>query len=671
MKKLFNIISVAALAAMSAGCFADLDQSPIDSDTPYNYFKDSTECMAALVGCYDALNRYNENLFNGAQDSQFVNWNITDEMYNNAAGTGPKVYSYTSGYAANQSMYRQLYVAIERCNQFLKYLPQASMTEEARDMMEGEARFIRAFCYFDLVENWGRVPLVTEATASVNNPYMKQSDEDVIYDWIISEMTAAEGLVKPITYFGFGGRINKSAVRAVLARVCLFKAGFPCYDETKYEEAYYWAKQVIDDPAHSLIPNYADVFIPLVQDRYDIRENLWEIESYFNSTTDGRTEYMPSLSVTLGTNCSSAVTNVSLMVNSTIYATKRMFSYYEQDPEAYLGSPDERRNWNIAPYTNAPGTIDGAQRLVLKYHNYKPFAASPSNDKVLYDRQINKFNRQYATIWPAFQSNTGTNLCIVRYADVLLMAAEALCMSSASLPQEAIDYVNLVRKRAYGVLDGRKFIDRIEVVNPGSGYVMDKVAVEVTDPVDNTSSVTCVTSNTEAVQAYRVGDVKGPLTIATATVGTEADEGKIVGIELRDRGHAYAGVPTVTIRNLSGTESGEGAQAVAVMRTEDFDYELPAEATSSKEAFMNAIMEERARELCFEGWRRLDLKRWHNLVEMLQATRDDGRNAVGVSGAQLEYILTPGNNVSDAHYYLPIPANELMLNRELVQNEGW
>ena len=674
MKKILNLITGMVVVSLSAACYADLDQSPIDSDTPYNYFKDSTECAAALVGCYDGLNKYNENLFNGSTNSQFVIWNITDEMYNNAAGTGPKVYSYTSGYSPNQSMYRQLYAAIQRCSQFLEYLPKAAMSEEARGMMEGEARFIRAFCYFNLVQNWGRVPLHTDPTASVNNPYMKQSDEATIYDWVIGEMEEAEKLVKPITYWGFGGRVNKSAVRAVLARVCLFKAGFPCYDESKYEEAYKWAKMVIDDPAHELIPNYADVFIPLIQDKYDIRENLWEIESYFASTTDGRTEYMPSLSVTLGTNCSAANAGISLMVNSSIYVTKRMFDYYEQDEVAYLGSPDERRNWNISPYKLSPNNLDGTKRLILQYHNYKPFAEKPSNDKVIYDRQINKFNRQYAKIWPAFQSTTGTNLCIVRYADVLLMAAEALCMMTPGTPpQEAVDYVNKVRERAYGKLDGRKFIDRIEVTNAGSGYAAGKVCVEVLDETDGTGSVTCVTSETESVNAYRIGDLKGAPTIATATVGTEANgnAGQIVGVELRDRGHAYKGTPKVVIRNLSGTSSGKDAEAVAVMRAEDFDHLLPAEAYASQKAFLQTIMDERARELCFEGWRRLDLKRWHNLVEVLQATRDDGQNAKGISGAQLEYILTPGNNVGEAHYYLPIPAGEIMLNRELVQNEGW
>ena len=74
----------------------------------------------------------------------------------------------------------------------------------------------------------------------------------------------------------------------------------------------------------------------VIQDKYDIRENLWEIEAYCKSTSDGLKEYFPSLSTSLGTNCSKAVANVSFMVNNTMKITKRMFSYYEQDTEALV-----------------------------------------------------------------------------------------------------------------------------------------------------------------------------------------------------------------------------------------------------------------------------------------------------------------------------------------------
>lgn len=679
MKKTIYNIALVTLALSMSGCLADLDLKPIDSDTPSTYFADSTACAKALVGCYDALSVPGKGLLDGSMNSQFVIWNVTDEMYNAAAGTGPKVYSYTSGYAPNATMYKELYSAIQRCCQFLHYLPDAKMEARTKLVMEGEAQFIRAYCYFNLVENYGRVPLITEASSDVNNTTAPQAEEAEIYDFVIREMEEAEGKVLPITAYNYGGRINKSAVRGMLARVCLFNAGFPCYKTERYKDAYKWAKMVIDDPAHSLIPNYAEAFIPLVQDKYDIRENLWEIESYCKSTSDGLKEYIPSLSTTLGVNCSKATADVCFMVNNTMNVTKRMFNYYEQDADAPLGSYDERRNWAVGPYKNAPAKLDGAERLVLTYFGSHK---DPTNDKLIYDRQINKFNRQYAKIWPAYQSNTATNICMVRYADVLLMAAEALCQMNDGPTSEAIGYVNEIRQRAYAQMDGRKFIDHIELTDAGQDYTPGEVVVEVKDITDNTVSVTCTTEEANSPTAYRVGDVKGPLTIAAAKlceiIGADGKPDtktprSVESIVLLDRGHAYSATPEVVIRSINGGKGpqGSGATAIAVMQTEAPDYTLPAEATASKDAFMQTIMEERARELCFEGWRRLDLKRWHNLVEVLQQTRDDGRNAKGINGVQLDYIMTPGNNVSDVHYYLPIPSGELMLNPMLKQNEGW
>ena len=142
------------------------------------------------------------------------------------------------------------------------------------------------------------------------------------------------------------------------------------------------------------------------------------------------------------------------------------------------------------PWSTDESHQDVADRLVLTYFGSHK---DPDNDRLVYDRQVNKFNRQYAKIWPAYQSNTGTNLCIVRYSDVLLMAAEALCQINNGSTPEAIGYVNAVRKRAYGQMDGRKFIDHIELTNPGENYTIDEVCVEIVDVTDNTASVTCTT----------------------------------------------------------------------------------------------------------------------------------------------------------------------------------
>src|SRR5690554_7938050 len=99
-------------------------------------------------------------------------------------------------------------------------------------------------------------------------------------------MTTAEPLVAGIAELGFGGQINKSAVRGMLARVNLHAAGEPLRDANGYAEASKWAKMVIDDTeaAHALNPNYPEIFMNLAGDRYDIKESIWEVEFWGNRT---------------------------------------------------------------------------------------------------------------------------------------------------------------------------------------------------------------------------------------------------------------------------------------------------------------------------------------------------------------------------------------------------
>ena len=148
-----------------------------------------------------------------------------------------------------KSYWNANYTLIHKANDVLEEMKSNPSLTGGDLVNKGEALLMRAFCYFNLVQNYGRVPLVTEASSDVNSTSAKQAEEADIYDFVIREMEEAESKVFPITKFNFGGRINKSAVRGVLARVCLFNAGFPCYNTERYKDAYKWAKMVIDDPA--------------------------------------------------------------------------------------------------------------------------------------------------------------------------------------------------------------------------------------------------------------------------------------------------------------------------------------------------------------------------------------------------------------------------------------
>ena len=94
-------------------------------------------------------------------------------------------------------------------------------------------------------------------------------------------MTEAESLVQSIDEIGHGGRVSKSAVRGILGRVYLTMAGYPLNDRSKLEEARKVLKTVIEgkEYRHSLNPDYNQVFINYAQDKYDIGESIWEVNS--------------------------------------------------------------------------------------------------------------------------------------------------------------------------------------------------------------------------------------------------------------------------------------------------------------------------------------------------------------------------------------------------------
>lgn len=656
MRKILLILFVVSGIPAFYSCFDELDVKPGDFFYPENYYKDTNNIFPALTGCYDALQ--GGQLFTGG-DGLLTLWNVTDEMYYAGGGTGPKVYDYTSSYPANYSMWKACYVGIERTNQFIANVHRAEgLKDSLLNVYTGEAKFLRAFFYFVLVQNWGSVPFVTEPTKSVDNVSLAKTDEAVIYDFIIKEMADAEAMVAPISDYNHSGRISKSAVQGMLARVCLFKAGHPCNDHSKYEEAYRWAKKVIDNPYHRLNKDYAQIFINAAQDKYDNKESLWEIEFYFAGKSDAvNKEYASTLSITLGIN----QTNGNFPRSTGNYKIhKKLFNLYEyDDPSIPLGSKDLRRNWAIAPYSYS-SLINN--QLSLKYKK--------TDDLGIYDRNPNKFNRLYENIpaSEALQSNNGSNTIMLRYSDVLLMAAEAANEMSGSdvPPAEAVEWVNMVRERAYGKLSGTR-LKEIVVTNSGSGYstASGKIPTIVITSGD-AYSVTTTNTEVEEVIAYSNTKFIGSPPIATATID---GDGKITGIVIKDRGPAFTSVPKIEIV-VPGGAPGSGATAEAVIG-ESFDHTLPVEMTDTKDHFRQAIKDERARELCFEGWRRLDLKRWNDLVPVLQHVADDVVTTTGINEAQKGYISIGGRNVTDAFYYLPIPATEMALNKSLTQNPGW
>ncbi len=432
MKFKYYLLSALLVLSVSS-CKKFLDRDAQDFLDPEAYYGTEAQLNYALNGVYDVLG--NGSLYGTAYPSR-IGMEADEGAYkDNSLLVGPQVYDFSTSdnYVAN--LWKVLYEGIGRSNYLLARVDKnKDLPEALRNRVKGEATFLRAYYHFLLLQHFGNVPLVLEpTTTNPENPNVPQTPAKQVYERVIADMELAEGLVDPIKKANNAGRISKSAVRGILARVCLYMAGNPVNDKTKYEKAKYWAKQVIDDGAakHKLNPSYAEVFTKYARDEYDVAESIWEVEFYGN--TSGSYRETGTVGSWLGIPSS----------NSTIIGTAYGFitvnrTLWERyaSPTAAT-SPDLRREWNIAAFTySSSGTktnLTGSAPVV----HWQKFPG--------------KYRRELEVVQPRANNTTSINYPLLRFSDVLLMYAEA--ENEISGPsQEVIDQVNLVRQRAYGKL---------------------------------------------------------------------------------------------------------------------------------------------------------------------------------------------------------------------------
>lgn len=514
------MIPLILLAMVSCDKFLDL--KPKDFVSPENYYTTESDLNAALTGVYDILGK--DQVYGDAIPVMF---SISDEGYHSRTYQidGPEVYNFDAAEPKVNNLWRYLYEGVERANMLLENADRVTMDETEKRAIIGETKFLRAYFFYLLVDYWGDVPLKTHTTVSVSEVNIPRTPQKEIYDFILKEMEEAESMVKDATQIGFGGKVSKTTVQGILARVCLKMAGEPLKDVSKYEDALKWAKKVVfpedSAPIHLLNPDFANIFIKHCTDQYDIKESMWEVEYYGNRSGDFESGRIGN---TIGIQCLDDVHGYSY---GFINGTFKLFRSYE--------ATDERRDWTLSPYQYVYTTTDGINTV-----SDSTFFTSTQ----IYNRNAAKWRRNYEKVLPRDKNSTPINFPLLRYADVLLMLAEA------------------------------------------------------------------------------ENEVHGPTDIAKAAIKA-----------VRDRA------------NASDLSSG----------------------TFTPELFRLLVKDERFRELAFEGLRKHDLIRWGEFVQVM----NEVGTALSLEGAPFTYGSLAGKNVREKHKLLPIPINELSLNRAMVQNPGW
>lgn len=420
MKNIVNHIGLILFLMVFNSCDDFLDTKPTDFLSPVNYYETEEQLEFALTSVYDILGQsalyanYFINRFGEEADEGFY--------YRSVLTSGVQVCNTSISDELVLATWQALYTGISRANFLLENINKPEMAER-RDAIKGEALFLRAYYYYLLVVNWGDVPLILSPVKSANGNNIPRTPSAQVYEQIVKDMQEAEELVSNITELGYGGRVNKSAVRGILARVYLSWAGYPLKDETKYAEARNWALKVMEDETaqHSLNENFRNIFINYAQDKYDIKESILEVEFWI----DGTGNYKEYGSV-------GSVNGIATTVDETGYAygyinaTARLYRLYNEKDSM-------RRDWAIAPFR-----YSGTGKIY--YTNTQ-----------LYQRKCGKWRREYELVTPKLKP-TPQNFPLLRFSDVLLMFAEADNMVNNGPTAASYEAVNYVRRRGWGKL---------------------------------------------------------------------------------------------------------------------------------------------------------------------------------------------------------------------------
>lgn len=629
MKYIFKSIVLIVVFTLG-GCKSFLETEPKDFLSKQNYYTTEDHLNRALISVYDILgsgSTYGSNMLGR------MGLDADQAFYGRNEKTGVSVYETAATDPLVTSFWQAMYDGINRANVLLENASRPTMSETKRNIIIGEAKFLRAYYYFLLVTNFGDVPLKTKTNDSPTETNFPRVPKREIYDFIIKEMTEAEAMVSTAGKVGFGGKISKSAVRGILARVCLHMAGHPVNDVSKYAEARKWAKMVIDpDPSdgyvHALNPSYKQIFINYAQDLYDMKESIWEVEFWgFADGTYSESKRVGSNNGIRAHHTDNVTNDLIGYAYGYIQTTASHFILYGSESKTVGSvvleySNDMRRDWTIAPF------YYGASHNGAKVY-------PPATVADMYRRLSGKWRREYELIKPKSKNDTPQNFPLLRFSDVLLMFAEADNMVNEGPTPEALEALNKVRRRGYGKNLKAELVRNIVITNQGTGY-----------PATTTVAIT-----------------GGGGTGATATATVVG--GKITDITITDEGSGYTSAPTVTITGTGG-KSATATAVISQIAATKADFTIAEIGT--KIDFLKLIQDERTRELAFENLRKGDLVRWGIFYENMQNEAQDMVTGAASTWSVHSRYFT---NVRQKDEVWPIPAREIGLNQGLVQNPGW
>ncbi|HLF32736.1 MAG TPA: RagB/SusD family nutrient uptake outer membrane protein [Cyclobacteriaceae bacterium] len=383
--KSFKVLA-SVVAAVLAGCVS-LEEKPKDFPSPDNFYNTEEQIVSALTASM-------ANLY-----SQWSNYSYPYQVYHTDYNDDANLV-FSASHA--NWVWRAHYAAIANLNSAIKSLNEdklgPTVSQDKKDELMAQAKFLRGLNYFYLVRCYGDVPIITEETDVVGGEISRQPISEV-YALIQTDLQVAYNDLPEEWPEEMAGRPSRDAARALMAKVYLTMASAPLKDASKWQLARDKAKEVIDNGVHYLLPDVRDVF----KIENDLGpENMFN----FNSTEDD------------------IATPPQIWLPGTMAFGWMDFGIAKAFSDAYPDQPRKAAYMVLEDWDGNPPEDYG-------------WRGSPALRKYIYDDQ---------EVLERLQSTA--NIPILRFADVLLMYAEAENMINNGPTQAAVDAVNQVIDRA-------------------------------------------------------------------------------------------------------------------------------------------------------------------------------------------------------------------------------
>jgi len=419
MKKILSITAVALIL-----CSCSLKEVPYGFYSKDNFYQTSKDAESGLMYAYNALN-YLEYL----RAIWYIGDIPTETMYAKSDEPGDihllDNWTFNSETELTWYYFKYCYIGINRANTVISRVAGCPIAQEAKDKITGEALFLRAWNYFNLVRTFGRVPVTTEpiATLEQTTPALAESNE-AIWELIFNDLIKAEGLLTENKSFG---RVDKAAAQGLLAKAYLTVASGKDYNapgykmlsydpETYYTKAAEYAKKVLYDYPDSYgfdedLRHIYDVYAP------DGPEHIFIMSTDRSGTHEGMYTKIP---LQFLPNNSSVPIYIKYGDGSLMKANGNGWGVFIIEDS----------------FVNKFQTVD-KRRTELIHRNFYDQYGSP----ITIASGAKYYSAKYVD--PDFiGERTSARPYLMRYSDIMLVYAEA------AGPDEGYELVNRIRSRA-------------------------------------------------------------------------------------------------------------------------------------------------------------------------------------------------------------------------------